>query len=192
VAISRADLILHPVRMRLIVTLARRQLTARQLSALLPDIPQATLYHHLGILTRAGLLRVVSERRVRGTVEKVYALAEENASLSPADLANASREDHLRYFTVFVTTLIGDFARYLQQDGPLDLFADGAGYRQTLFYLSDDELVEAATALNRALLPYLANGPAPGRRRRVFSTILYPDIASEEPNRDADPPPEQK
>src|SRR5215472_6962500 len=115
-ATSRADLILHPVRMRLIITLARRQLTARQLSELLPDIPQATLYHHLGTLTRAGLLRVVSERRVRGTVEKRYAIADDNAALSPTDLANASREDHLRYFTMFVATLLGDFARYLQQD----------------------------------------------------------------------------
>jgi hypothetical protein len=106
-------------------------------------------------------------------------------------MANASREDHLRYFTVFVTTLIGDFARYLQQDGPLDLLADGVGYREALFYLSDAELIEAATALNRVLLPYLANGPAPGRRRRLFATILYPDIAPEEPKRDADPPAEQ-
>src|SRR5438477_12246920 len=110
---SRADLILHPVRMRLIVTLARRQLTARQLSELLPDVPQATLYHHLGILTRAGLLRVVSERRVRGTIEKLYALADDSAILGQAELANASREDHLRYFTVFVASLLGDFARYL-------------------------------------------------------------------------------
>ena len=187
-AISRADLILHPVRMRLIVALARRQLTARQLSELLPDVPQATLYHQLGTLTRAGLLRVVSERRVRGTVEKVYAVTDDSALLSPADLANATREDHLRYFTVFVTSLIGDFARYLQQDGPIDLLADGAGYRQTPFYLSDDELVEAAAALNRALLPNLANQPAPGRRRRLFSTVLFPDIASRESSRDTGPP----
>ena len=65
---SRADLIMHPVRMRLLATLAHRQLTPRQLSQLLPDIPQATLYHHLGILTRAELLRVVSERQIRGAV----------------------------------------------------------------------------------------------------------------------------
>jgi DNA-binding transcriptional ArsR family regulator len=185
VATSRADLILHPVRMRLIVALARRQLTARQLSELLPDVPQATLYHHLGTLTRAGLLRVVSERQVRGAVEKVYAVTDDSALLSPADLANATREDHLRYFTIFVTSLIGDFARYLQQDAPIDLLADGVGYRQTPFYLSDDELVEAATALNRALLPYFANQPAPGRRRRLFSTILCPDVEAPESSRDA-------
>jgi DNA-binding transcriptional ArsR family regulator len=172
---ARADLILHPVRMRLLAALARRELTARQLSELLPDVPQATLYHHLGMLTRAGLLRIVSQRQVRGAVEKRYALAEDNTSLSPADLASASRNDHLRYFTIFVATLLGDFARYLQRDAPIDLFADGAGYRETPFYLSDDEFAQAAAAFNQALLPFLGNQPAPHRRRRLFAIITFPD-----------------
>ena len=178
-ATARADLILHPVRMRLLVALARRQLTAGQLSALLPDIPQATLYHHLGILTRAGLLHVVSERPVRGTLEKRYALADDTALLSPADLAHASREDHLRYFTLFVATLLADFARYLQQDAPLDFVADGVGYRETPFYLSDEEFAQAATAVNQALLPFLGHQPAPMRRRRLFATIVFPDTIAE-------------
>jgi DNA-binding transcriptional ArsR family regulator len=169
---------LHPVRMRLLVALARRHLTARQLSELLPDIPQATLYHHLGLLTRAGFLRVVSERQVRGSVEKLYAFAEDPTLLTPADLANASPEDHLRYFTIFVTTLIGDFARYLQQNQPIDLFADGAGYRETPFYLSDEEFTQAAATVSQALEPFLRNQPAPHRRRRLFATITFPDAES--------------
>ena len=177
---SRADLMLHPVRMRLLVALARRRLTARQLSELLPDIPQATLYHHLGLLTRAGFLRVVSERQVRGSVEKLYAFAEDHTLLTRADLANASPEDHLRYFTIFVTTLIGDFARYLQQNQPIDLFADGAGYRETPFYLSDEEFTQAAAAVSQALEPFLRNQPAPHRRRRLFATITFPDAESPE------------
>jgi DNA-binding transcriptional ArsR family regulator len=180
-ASSRADLILHPVRMRLIVTLVRRQLTARQLSALLPDVPQATLYHHLGMLTRGGLLRIVSERQVRGTVEKVYAIADDDATLSQADLAQASRDDHLRYFTVFVATLLDGFARYLQQEATIDLLRDGVGYKQVPFNLSDDEFVAMVLALNRVLLPYLANEPSPNRRRRLLTTILFPDPATIEP-----------
>jgi DNA-binding transcriptional ArsR family regulator len=187
-ATSRADLILHPVRMRVLVTLARRQLTARQLSELLPDVPQATLYHHLGILTRAGLLRVVSERQVRGTVEKLYALVGEDATLSPADLAHASREDHLRYFTLFMATVLGDFARYLQQDAPIDLLADGVGYHETPFYLSDEEFAQAMAALNQVLLPYLSNQAAPHRRRRLVTTIVMPDVESVEAGQDLEPP----
>ena len=162
-ATSRADLILHPVRLRLLAAIARRQLTARQLSELLPDIPQATLYHHLGKLSYSGLLRVVSERHVRGAVEKRYALAEDSAGLEPANLENASREDHLRYFTLFVAMVLGDFARYLQQDLPdatINPYVDGVSYRETPLYLGDDELAQAAAAITQALQPFLNNEPA--------------------------------
>ncbi|HKV84618.1 MAG TPA: helix-turn-helix domain-containing protein [Ktedonobacterales bacterium] len=174
-ATSRANLIVHPVRLRLLVALARRQLTARQLGELLPDVPPATLYHHLGKLTRGGLLRVVSERPIRGAIEKLYAIADDNATLSPDEMAHASREEHLRYFTIFVATLLSDFERYLPREGPIDLLADGVGYRETPFYLSDDELLQAGAALNHALLPFLSYQPAPNRRRRMFATIVFPD-----------------
>lgn len=184
---SRADLVLHPVRLRLLATLARRELTARQLSALVPDVPQATLYHHLGLLTRAGLLRVVAERPVRGTVEKRYALVEGQLPLRPDDLANASRDDHLRYFTIFIATLLSDFTRYLQREGPIDLFADGAGYRETPFYLSDEEFAQASAAVSHALLPFLENQPAPHRRRRLVAFITFPDAEPREARGDAGP-----
>jgi len=181
-ATSRAELILHPVRMRLIVALARRRLTARQLGAILADVPQATLYHHLGLLTKGGVLRVVEEHPVRGTVEKVYALASEQF-LSPDDMAVATPDDHLRYFTAFVTGLLADFGRYLQS-GPVDLARDGVGYHPLVLHLSDEELMQLAQALNAALLPFLRNEPAPNRRRRLFSTVLMPDVSP--PDADAE------
>lgn len=187
-ATARADLILHPVRMRLLATLARRQLTARQLSELLPDVPQATLYHHLGTLTHAGLLRIVSQRQVRGAVEKLYAFADDNTFLSPTDLANASPEDHLRYFTIFVSALIGDFARYVQQNTPIDFATEGVGYREVPFYLSDEEFAQATAALSQALLPFLSNEPAQNRRRRLFAIITFPDAEAPDAGHDAGPP----
>jgi len=172
-ATSKAELILHPVRMRIIVVVARRQLTARQLGELLADVPQATLYHHLGLLTRGGILRVVEERPVRGTVEKVYALASD-AHVAEGDIAHATPEDHMRYFTAFVAGLLADFARYLRRD-VINLAADGVGYHQMVLYLSDEELKQFGAALNGVLLPLLANEPSPGRERRLLSTILMPD-----------------
>lgn len=175
-ATSRARLLLHPVRIRLLGALARRQLTARQLGELFPDVPPATLYAHLGALTRASLLRVVSERPVRGTVERVYTIAAEHVSLRPEDLAALSREDHLRTFTLFVALLLDGFERYLNQNDPIDYVADGVGFVQTAFYLSDEEFIQAATAVSQALLPFLKNEPAPHRRRRLYSTVVFPDV----------------
>src|SRR5262249_20794707 len=65
--------------------------------------------------------------------------------------------------------------------------ADGVGYRQVPFYLSDDEFVAMMLALNQALLPYLGNQPAPNRRRRLFTTIVFPDTASQDASRDVGP-----
>ena len=99
---KRADLILHPVRLRIILAFARgRRLTPQQVAAVLPDVPQATLYRQIERLYQGGALAVASERRVRGAVERTYVLAEGGASLLPEELANASRDDHLAYFTAF-------------------------------------------------------------------------------------------
>lgn len=193
-AMSRANLIMHPVRMHLLATLAHRELNTRQLSRLLPDVPQATLYHHLALLVRAGLLRIVSERRIRGAVEKVYTLAQDNATLGQADLTRATRNDHLRYFTVYTATVLSDFTRYVQQQAPIDPVADGVGYHEVPLYLSEDEFARATMAISRALLPFLSNQPSPARRRRLFALATFPDTEPPDTEPAAETPvePQQK
>src|SRR5579872_4471018 len=102
---SKADLIIHPVRLRVLQALTRRALTAQQLASALPDIPQATLYRHLAALRAGEVITVVEERPVRGTVEKRYAVVEGGSTISAEDLAAAGREDHLRYFRAFIASL---------------------------------------------------------------------------------------
>ncbi|WP_236692663.1 helix-turn-helix domain-containing protein [Aneurinibacillus tyrosinisolvens] len=172
---SKADLILHPVRMRVIQALAGGcQLTTQQLIELLPDIPQATLYRHINKLLKADVISVAEQRQVRGTIEKVYTLPEQNGNLSREDLVNATREDHMRYFTTFLSTLQGDFSRYLQQEN-YDLLADGVGYRHVPLYMSDEEFHDFIQTVRTSFLKYAENKPAPGRRRRTITTIIIPE-----------------
>lgn len=63
---ARANLLLHPVRLRIVTAAAGRELTAADLAAALPDVPQATLYRHLKRLVDGGMLAVVAENPVRG------------------------------------------------------------------------------------------------------------------------------
>jgi DNA-binding transcriptional ArsR family regulator len=175
---TRADLILHPIRMRVIIALTDRNLTPKQLAAELKDVAPATLYHHLNLLTDAGITRVVEERPVRGTLrEKVYTLSDASTILSPDQVAGASKDELLQYFLVFVSKLIGDHARYL------DLKESGhytdAGYHQHPVFLSDEEFVQFRQELNAALLPWLKKEPAPGRSLRLLTTILIPELESE-------------
>jgi DNA-binding transcriptional ArsR family regulator len=179
VFMTRADLIIHPIRMRMIIAFNNRKLTPKQLAAELQDVAPATLYHHLTLLTDARIIQIVEERLVRGTLhEKVYTLSEASTVLSLDQLAGASKDELLQYFLVFVSKLIGDHARYL------DLKECGydadAGYQQFPLYLSDEEFVQFVQEFNAALLPWLKKEPAPGRRRRLLTTILIPELEREE------------
>lgn len=174
---NRADLILHPVRLRIIQAFASdlgtRRLTPQQVAAILPDLPQASLYRHIERLFRGGILAVAGERRVRGAVERTYVLVAGGATLSPDEMAEATRDEHLGYFTTFAAGLIAQFERYLQRP-EVDLVADGVGYRQVVLNLSDEEVQEMAAAVNAALARFVQGGPRRGRRRRVLATVLLP------------------
>ncbi|HEU0027724.1 MAG TPA: helix-turn-helix domain-containing protein [Ktedonobacterales bacterium] len=189
---QHGDVLLHPVRMRIVVALAGRALTPSQLRAELADVPQATLYQHLGKLTRAGALRVVEERPVRGAVERVYALNESSAALhppalDPANIARTPPDEWRRYYAVFIAALLADGSRYLAS-GALDLLRDGFGFRQVALNLSDEEFKAMVIAMNTAITPYLAYAPGPGRRRRLFATVMIPQAATP-PDENAPPEP---
>jgi DNA-binding transcriptional ArsR family regulator len=179
---KRADLVLHPVRLRIILMFARgRRLTPQQVAAILPDVPQATLYRQIERLYRGGALAVAAERRVRGAVERTYVLAEGAASLSPEDLARSSRDDHLGYFTAFAAGLIAQFEQYLERS-EIDLLKDGVGYRQVVLNLTDEEISEMSGVLNAALGRFLALDPSPDRKRRMLATVLIPLDDGPEPS----------
>jgi DNA-binding transcriptional ArsR family regulator len=171
---KRADLVIHPVRLRIILAFARgRRLTAREVAEILADVPQATLYRHIERLYRGGALAIAAERRIRGAVERTYVLAEGGVSISPEDLAKSSRDDHLGYFTAFAAGLIAQFEQYLERP-QIDLLKDGVGYRQVVLNLTDEEISEMAAALNAAVGRFLTYEPKPGRKRRMLATVLVP------------------
>lgn len=172
------DLVLHPIRMRVVMALAGRELSAQQLAETLGDVPPATLYRHLNRLTEAGVLAVASERRVRGTLEKVYTLGSHGAFIDPQQFAAMSREEHLRYFTTFVATLLDDFSRYINNPEPINILTDGVGYQKFPLELSDEEFAAVAQGINAAIVPHMSNQPAPGRKRRIFATMVMPDVVS--------------
>jgi hypothetical protein len=171
---TSADLLLHPVRLRIVQAfLGDRALTTSELRAELPDVPGASLYRHVARLVDAGVLSVVSERRVRGAVERTYVLRVAAASITLDEVERMSREDHRQAFMAYVAGLMGDFDRYLSQDD-FDPVRDGAGYRMAALWLDDGELAEFLRDLARVVTPRLANAPKPGRRRRILGTVLLP------------------
>lgn len=171
---TSAELVLHPVRLRIVQAfLGTPSLTTGQLRERMPDVPTATLYRHVATLVDGGLLEVVDERQVRGATERTYALRPENASMTPAEAGTLPREEHRRMFMTFVAGLLGDFDRYLVRED-VDFERDLVGYRQAGLNLTDEELLDLVRELGEVLAPRLALPQGPGRRRRIFTTVLIP------------------
>lgn len=176
---TTVELILHPVRLRIVQAfLGGRELTTAEVSAELPDLPSAGLYRHVALLAKSGVLRVVSERQVRGTIERRYALRLDRAWLGPKQIATLSREEHAQAFATFTAGLLSDYERYLASGKP-DLARDGVSYSMNAMWLSDKELREFLRDLASVIAPRAALGPARGRRRRLAASVFMPLTASQ-------------
>ncbi|MGV3464330.1 MAG: helix-turn-helix domain-containing protein, partial [Heyndrickxia sp.] len=168
---SKADIILHPVRMRIIqVLIGGKRLTVQQMLEYLTDIPQASLYRHLKKLVEADLVVVVGENQVRGTIEKVYSLPNQQVNRINKDIQDLSREEHIDLFMKFIANVLADFDRYLSNEN-FDLLKDGVGYRQARFYASDEEFKELAMTVAGAMGKLMNNNPSPERKTRIVTTI---------------------
>jgi len=172
----KAGLILHPVRIQIITAMSTQRMTARELSEVMPDIPQTTLYRHLNALLEGGIIKVVEENPVRGTVERVYALVAP-PSLTPEDLRGMNKQDYERVATMALSSFMSDIRRYLEHkpDGAhIDFLADGMDFNKVQLNLTDEEF----HAMNRQIFTIMVaaaeNQPSPERKRRIFSYLFIP------------------
>jgi Helix-turn-helix domain len=183
---ASADLLLHPVRLRIVKAfLGDRALTTSQLAAELDNVPAGSLYRHIALLTKAGVLQVVAERRVRGAVERTYTLRLLAAQIQPDEAKAMTLDEHAQAFMAYVAGLLADFDRYLATEPP-DPVRDGADYRVAGLWLTDAELADFLRDFRAVAQPRLANAPGPGRRRRMLYTVLLPE--PQKPDGQANPP----
>jgi hypothetical protein len=172
--VTSAELLLHPVRLRIVKAfLGERALTTGELAAELEDVPSGSLYRHIALLVKAGVLQVVAERRIRGAVERTYTMRQAAAQIQPGEVRAMTPDDHARAFTAFVAGLLTDFDRYIAT-APADPARDGAGYRIAALWLTDAETTEFFRELSDILLPRLANAPGKGRKRRLLYGVSLP------------------
>lgn len=175
---NKIDLILHPIRMRIITTISGRNMTTQQLAMELEDVPQATLYRHINTLIKGQILTVVEQKQIRGTVEKTYILNPQmNLNLTEDEIQNATKDDHMRYFTTFLATVMSEYSRYLQSTDQLNMTEDGVGYHTVPLYMNDHDVQEFSTKLQELLMTYTQ--PTAGEQRRLFSFVIMPSDKKE-------------
>jgi hypothetical protein len=170
---SKAALINHPVRARLILAIMGRALTTQQIATLLPDIPRTSLYRHIRELAEADVLMVVDERRIRGTLERTYAVRPRTTLLTSQELANTHHEEYLQLVTSFLGAMTHVYQEYLARRE--DELHREVMSRNVPLYLTADEFQTLKQQLLDLIEPLQANERTPERRRRIIGLLGVPD-----------------
>ncbi|MCT1477667.1 helix-turn-helix domain-containing protein [Microbacterium sp. p3-SID336] len=166
-----ADVVLHPVRLRIILQFGGRELTTAELRRALPDVTQATLYRHVSALVDAGILVVVQERKVRGAIERTLALGDRMAHVDEHAMG-AMEDARLRTaFLTFLGELGAGFDRFLSDP---DTSSRGfAGFGQTPLHVTEADLGVIQHGLTELLAPY-RDPDREGVRRVDLATVVIP------------------
>ncbi|MEM7332730.1 MAG: helix-turn-helix domain-containing protein [Chloroflexota bacterium] len=173
---NRLDLIIHPVRIRIIEAIGTEALTTQEIADRLPDVPKSSIYRHLKQLLDGEVVRVWDTRLVKGIQEKTYRMG--HARLLPADLDGITADQHINYFTTYLMTLLRSFGNYVQSkeslDGGIEFLKDRTGYTEATFYATDDEFDQFQMMINQALMPLISQPEGNGRKKRKLAVITHP------------------
>ena len=175
---TKTEVLTHPIRMRVVLTMVGgRELTTAQIAEELPDVPIATLYRHIAALSDGNVLDVVSERRVRGAVERTFKLRPEyqlRPEFTLADrkrAAKMSQKDQRASFGVFAATIIAAYDGYLARDDR-DIVNDPVGYRTVAVYADESDVARVTKVFDEVMAPLMEEKP--DKRRILISTVLIP------------------
>jgi DNA-binding transcriptional ArsR family regulator len=168
-----ADLILHPVRYRILQTLLGRELNTQQIAKEIPSTPISSLYRHLKTLLEAGLVQVVETNLINGIEEKIYTVGEV-PSVSKEDFSQYTSEEHRRFFAAYLSSLLRGFSDYLSSREKIDLDEERVGFTDAVFYATTQELDRVGEVLMKSLEPLRKNKPSENRQRQMFSIITFP------------------
>ena len=173
---TKLDLMVHPIRLRIITAISADRVTAKDLAKALPDILQTTLYRHINVLVDGGLLQIVDEIPQRGTVERVLSF-KTPPSLEQEDLKGLSKEEYLEIFTVIVSTMLNEAINYINgvpEGEEIDLLAAGFDFNKIQLNLSDDEFNSLKRSIFELMMAAAKNKPSSDRKRRTFSYLFIP------------------
>ncbi len=164
----------NPIKCQLLIEILKSgETTAKRLAEKCADIPQTTLYRNLKRMTEDGILNVVSETQIRGTVEKTYAAT---FDLNDANtmIGENSGKMYMQMFLQYILTFAKQFQTYCDAPG-IDIQNDKSGFSLSHVYLTDEELENAVAAISKILTPLQNNRSAPDRKLRTIGVIISPE-----------------
>lgn len=172
---------LHPVRSKVFIEVyTRNETTAGELAHALHDIPQATLYRHLGAMVDQGTLKIVSQRKKRALYENVYAIGVDfNADLKK--LLEQNRGDvYASMFYQYMMVFFKEFQAYASRPG-IEIANDGSGFSMSPVCVTTEELMQLLEQIGALLEPLRGNAltPGTGRQMHTIGLIITPPQETE-------------
>ena len=162
-AMKLSDIITNPIRMKIMQFLQiRGEATTKQVCEELHDVPQPTLYRHINYLLKEEVLIVKSERKVRGSLERLLTLNETKFTEN-TDIADSAYQ--------FLMALYGSFQRYSDKENA-DPVADMLSLRTYMLTLTDESYADFFKELREVIEKY--SKPQDGGKSRSFSVISAP------------------
>ena len=160
-----AEVVMNPVRQRIFQYLLVHETgTVKEIRKALPDVPGASLYRHMKILTENAILTVVGENRIRGTVESIYSLNKSALEIDDADGVAVQ------------TALLGictSFARYFSS-GHADPKKDMLLMTTCTLTLNDTEFMDFLSEINQVAVKYMDIPIKEGSKTRQITLISAP------------------
>lgn len=161
------EIILNPIRMRIIQELSTGQtITANELCERISDVPRTTMYRHINLLIENNVLSVVSEKKVRGSLERTIALN------IPEVLRHNTIENGAQNAFGFLMSHYAKFHKYFNGENP-DPGKDRIFLNNTVLMMSDTEFGQFMEDLRQLLLKYSFES-AEIRKARDISIISSP------------------
>ncbi len=168
------DCFTHPIKCKLLLEVySAGKSTAKQLAEIYNDIPQATLYRYLKRMTNDGVLKVVEENQVRGTMEKTYAVAVELKSIGQELAGENAGNAYMQMFMQYVFGFIEQFQEYCKNPD-INISKDRSGFFLTPIYANDEELASAMAEYAEINQRLYKNQPTPDRKLRTLGLIVSP------------------
>lgn len=168
------DCLTNPIKCKLFLEIcASSQATAKHLAEIYNDIPQATLYRYLKRMTSDGILKVVEETQIRGTVEKTYAPAFDVNEDFEKVLTENSGTVYMQLFMQYIMGFARQFQQYCQSPN-INIKEDMTGFSLSPLYLSDEELNTLVKDISNSIDTVKDNKPKSDRKLRTLGIIISP------------------
>ncbi|MCL2372807.1 MAG: helix-turn-helix domain-containing protein [Defluviitaleaceae bacterium] len=172
------DIILHPARARIIQSLTLgnvQEITTNEICNLLTDMPRTTIYRHINMLIEAKVLQIVSERKIRGSLERTLSL-----NMQVLEDVGEAEDVPLQAFQ-FLMLIYAKFERYFEGKPCKSQASINATmfYNNAIMMLTDDEFDGFLYELQDLFHKYHFEERSYRRKPRDISIICAPSKLEE-------------